>query len=128
MSTAPNQPDAPYSRVNYRRLVAWETRITREGPFLRSLRDQAPDRSVVNLGCGIGEQVAFFATERTQAIRLDRSEPMVSVGKDDKKAAPDVDRTPSARHEESRYWAKEERQRDGMPRLPAWALYVGQGS
>ena len=86
MSTAPNRPDDPHSRVNYRRLVAWETRITRKGPFPRSLRDRAPDRSGVDLGCRTEEHVAFFARERVRAVGLDRSEAMVSAGKDYEKA------------------------------------------
>ncbi len=67
----------PYSRVQYRRLVAWERRIAREGPFLRALLQEAPDRSVVDLGCGTGEHVAFFADEGARAVGLDRSAAML---------------------------------------------------
>ena len=68
MTETPHRPDDPYSRVNYRRLIAWEPRITREAPFLLSLLDRAPDRSVIDLGCGTGEHVAFFADADVRAV------------------------------------------------------------
>ena len=82
MSDDPHRVDDPYSRVNYRRLIAWETRITREGPFLLSLRDRAPERSVIDIGCGTGEHVAFFAAPDVRAVGLDRSEAMIKAAKD----------------------------------------------
>ena len=77
MSAAPHRPDDPYSRVNYRRLIAWEKRIAREGPFLRSLLGRAPERSVIDIGCGTGEHVAFFSAAGARAVGLDRSEAML---------------------------------------------------
>ena len=68
--------------MNYRRLIAWEERITREAPFLLSLLDRAPERSVIDLGCGTGEHVAFFAEADARAVGLDRSEPMITAAKD----------------------------------------------
>lgn len=82
MSHDPNRPDDQYSRVNYRRLIAWEQRIVREAPFLLSLLDRAPARSVIDLGCGTGEHVAFFARADVRAVGLDRSEAMVAAAKD----------------------------------------------
>jgi SAM-dependent methyltransferase len=85
-SDDPLRPDDPYSRVNYRRLIAWETRIAREAPFLLSLRDRAPERSVIDVGCGTGEHVAFFAAADVRAVGLDRSEAMIVAAKDHEKA------------------------------------------
>ena len=82
MTEDPHRPDDPYSRVNYRRLIAWEERITREGPFLLSLLDRAPERSVIDLGCGTGEHVAFFAEADARAVGLDRSDSMITAAKD----------------------------------------------
>ena len=82
MNDDPHSPDDQYSRVNYRRLIAWEQRITREAPFLLSLLDRAPERSVVDLGCGTGEHVAFFAGADVRAVGLDRSEAMIGAAKD----------------------------------------------
>ncbi len=78
----PNRPDDPYSRAEYRRLIAWTARIEREGPFLRSLLAAAPDRSVIDLGCGTGEHVAYFAQEGARAVGLDQSESMIEAAKE----------------------------------------------
>lgn len=77
--SATGGPRDPYSRVEYRRLVAWRTRIEREGPFLLQLLDEAPDRSVIDLGCGTGEHVAFFAGEGARAVGLDTSPSMLEA-------------------------------------------------
>ncbi len=82
MSDDPHRPDDPYSRVNYRRLIAWEQRIAREGPFLLSLLDRGPERSVIDIGCGTGEHVAFFAAAGGRAVGLDRSEAMINAARD----------------------------------------------
>jgi SAM-dependent methyltransferase len=82
VTTPPNRPDDPYSRVHYRRLIAWERRIAREGPFLLELLDGAPDRSVLDLGCGTGEHTAFFAQEGARAVGVDRSESMIESARD----------------------------------------------
>jgi SAM-dependent methyltransferase len=87
MSDDPHRPDDPYSRVNYRRLIAWEQRIAREGPFLLSLLDRAPERSVVDIGCGTGEHVAFFAAAGARAVGLDRSEAMITAARDHEAAS-----------------------------------------
>lgn len=82
MSQEPRGPGDPYSRVEYRRVIAWDRRIAREGPFLRRLLDAAPDRSVLDLGCGTGEHVAFFAGRGARAVGLDRSEKMIEAAKE----------------------------------------------
>jgi len=68
----------PYARVEYRRLVAWKSRIAREGPYLLATLGAAPERSVVDLGCGTGEHVAFLAGEGFRAAGLDGSESMLA--------------------------------------------------
>lgn len=82
MTTEPPRPDDPYSRTQYRKLIAWEARIRREGPFLLRLLAQAPDRSVLDLGCGTGEHVAFFAQQGARAVGLDRSEAMLESARE----------------------------------------------
>jgi SAM-dependent methyltransferase len=70
--------DDPYSRVDYRRFVAWPERILREAPFLKKVLEKAPQRSVIDLGCGTGEHSRFLAGEGFQALGLDRSESMLA--------------------------------------------------
>lgn len=68
----------PYSRVDYRRFVAWPERIRREAPFLKEALARAPQRSVIDLGCGTGEHSRFLAGEGFRALGLDRSESMLA--------------------------------------------------
>ncbi len=75
-------PSDPWSRVDYRRMILWEKRIRREAPMLRRLLEKAPERSVVDLGAGTGEHVAFFAGEGARAVGLDRSAEMVAKARD----------------------------------------------
>ena len=77
----PPLPD-PYSRTDYRRIIAWEARIERERPFLSALLDRSPERSVLDLGCGTGEHTAFFARQGARAVGLDRSESMLAAARD----------------------------------------------
>jgi 2-polyprenyl-3-methyl-5-hydroxy-6-metoxy-1,4-benzoquinol methylase len=64
----------PYSRVDYRRMVAWPERIRREAPFLRETLKRSPTQSVIDLGCGTGEHCCFLAEEGFSVVDLDRSE------------------------------------------------------
>ncbi|NNM32311.1 MAG: class I SAM-dependent methyltransferase [Gemmatimonadetes bacterium] len=75
-------PGDPYSRVEYRRLIAWGDRIRREGPWLLALLDGAPERSVVDLGPGTGEHTAFFADQGARAVGVDASESMVEAARE----------------------------------------------
>lgn len=79
MENRPKTPKGndPYSRVNYRRVVAWPARIRREAPFLRENLKHAPERSVLDLGCGTGEHCRFLVDEGFQVVGLDRSESMI---------------------------------------------------
>lgn len=72
----------PFSRVDYRRMIAWGPRVEREAPFLREMLAQAPDPSVIDLGCGTGEHTAFFAANGCRAVGLDRSESMIDRARD----------------------------------------------
>jgi SAM-dependent methyltransferase len=68
----------PYSRVDYRRFVAWPERIRREAPFLKEILEGVPQPSVIDLGCGTGEHSRFLAGEGFQSLGLDRSESMLA--------------------------------------------------
>ncbi|MDA1194947.1 MAG: class I SAM-dependent methyltransferase [Planctomycetota bacterium] len=76
----PGRPDDPYSRAAYRKLIAWDRRIAREEPFLR--RCLGAGTSVLDLGCGTGEHVAWFARSGWRAVGLDRSETMIEAARE----------------------------------------------
>ncbi|HRC85978.1 MAG TPA: class I SAM-dependent methyltransferase [Thermoanaerobaculia bacterium] len=66
----------PYSRVDYRRLIAWPQRIEREAPFLASVLGAPPGR-VFDLGCGTGEHARFLADRGFEVVAIDASESMI---------------------------------------------------
>lgn len=82
MTPREHAKDDPFSRVDYRRMVAWPERLKREAPLLRRLAAGAPDASVIDLGCGTGEHSRFFAAEGYRAVGLDRSEAMLEKATD----------------------------------------------
>ncbi|MBI4880831.1 MAG: class I SAM-dependent methyltransferase [Planctomycetes bacterium] len=75
-------PDDPFRRLNYRRLIAWPERIEREWPFLESLLREAPERSVIDLGCGTGEHCTFLAAKGAFAAGIDRSAPQIEKARE----------------------------------------------
>jgi SAM-dependent methyltransferase len=68
--------DDPYSRVDYRRLVAWPQRIEREWPFLSRVLGQ-PGR-VLDLGSGTGEHSRFLASKGFEVVGIDSSPAMLA--------------------------------------------------
>ena len=74
--------DDPYKRLNYRRLIAWPKRIKRESPFLEAEIRQAPEPSVVDLGCGTGEHARHFAGAGFRAVGIDRSPEQIETASD----------------------------------------------
>ncbi|MBE3072188.1 MAG: methyltransferase domain-containing protein [Acidobacteria bacterium] len=69
--------DDPYSRVDYRRFVAWPERIQREWPFLQRILATAPLRRLLDLGCGTGEHARFLASQGYAVVAIDASESML---------------------------------------------------
>ena len=72
----------PYKRLDYRRLIAWPARIEREGPFLEEEIQRAPERSVIDLGCGTGEHARHLASAGFRAVGIDRSEEQIAKARD----------------------------------------------
>ena len=67
----------PYSRLQYRRLIAWPKRIEREAPLLREVLRSGPSKRVVDLGCGTGEHARFLASEGFDVTGVDRSAELI---------------------------------------------------
>jgi SAM-dependent methyltransferase len=68
----------PYSRVEYRRLIAWPERIRREWPLLEEVLVSGPSRRVVELGCGPGQHARALAEAGFEVVGVDRSESMLA--------------------------------------------------
>ena len=64
-----------YSRVDYRRVVAWPQRIEREWPFLRQYLGESG--RVLDLGCGTGEHSRFLAAHGFDVVGIDASPSML---------------------------------------------------
>jgi glycine/sarcosine N-methyltransferase len=68
----------PYSRVEYRKLIAWPERIRREWPLLEEVLSTAPSRRVLELGCGPGQHARALAEAGFEVVGIDRSEAMIA--------------------------------------------------
>jgi SAM-dependent methyltransferase len=66
-----------YSRVDYRRLIAWPRRIEREGPLLEKVLSSGPSKRLLDLGCGSGEHSRFLASLGFQVVGIDSSPSMI---------------------------------------------------
>ena len=86
MSDAPKEDgilhEDPYSRVEYRRMIAWPARIQRESGFLLRVLGSGPSRSVLDLGCGTGEHSRYLVDQGFEVLGVDRSETMISKASD----------------------------------------------
>ena len=74
--------DSPYKRLSYRRLIAWPERMAREEPFLAAQIDRAPERSVLDLGCGTGEHARHLASRGIRTLGVDRSEAQIEAARE----------------------------------------------
>ncbi len=81
MATRTSAED-PYSRLSYRRLIAWPERIEREWPFLERQLARAPEASVLDLGCGTGEHARFLASRGYRTLGIDRSEAQIEQARE----------------------------------------------
>jgi SAM-dependent methyltransferase len=77
---APSQD--PYSRIDYRRLIAWPSRIEREGPLLLEVLESGPSRRVLDLGCGTGEHSRLLAAHGFEVVGVDASESMLEKARE----------------------------------------------
>jgi SAM-dependent methyltransferase len=76
-------PDDPWSRVDYRRLIAWPERIKREWPFLERALAPARGGLVLDLGCGTGEHSRRLAAADFEVIGIDASASMLAKAREE---------------------------------------------
>ncbi len=72
----------PYSRLEYRRLIAWPKRIQREWPLLEEALTGDRTTSgalgrVLDLGCGTGEHARFLVDQGFEVVGVDASASMI---------------------------------------------------
>ncbi len=79
---AETDPNDPYARLSYRRLIAWPARIQREAPFLREALADAPSRRLLDLGCGTGEHARFLQEEGFEVTGVDASEAQLAQARE----------------------------------------------
>lgn len=78
----PKDPNDPYSRLSYRRLIAWPARIQREAPFLCEVLAGGPSRRLLDLGCGTGEHARFLQEEGFAVTGVDASEAQLAQARE----------------------------------------------
>jgi len=71
-----------YSRVDYRRLIAWPARIERERPLFERVFSEAPEKTLLDLGCGTGEHARFLASLGFRVLGIDASESMLEKARE----------------------------------------------
>ena len=76
-----------YSRLEYRRLIAWPSRIEREAELLGRVLESGPSKRVLDLGCGTGEHARFLAQQGFSVVAVDASESQIAKAREAKPVA-----------------------------------------
>ncbi len=84
MSKDPENPSDDYSRLGYRRFVAWPARIQREARLLLETLNRGPGKRILDLGCASGEHSRFLASEGFQVVGVDVSEASLELARETK--------------------------------------------
>lgn len=71
-----------YSRLEYRRLIAWPGRIEREADLLCRVLSSGPSERVLDLGCGTGEHARFLAQQGFSVVGVDSSESQIATARE----------------------------------------------
>lgn len=77
-----DRKDDPYSRFEYRRLIAWPARIEREWPLLEKILSSGPSKRVIDFGSGTGEHARFLASKGFEVVGLDASVSMIEKSRE----------------------------------------------
>lgn len=81
MSKRSSKRSDDYSRLGYRRFVAWPARIQREGPFLIDTLSRVSRKRVLDLGCASGEHSRFLASQGFSVVGVDVSEESLDLAR-----------------------------------------------
>jgi SAM-dependent methyltransferase len=81
--TRRDHDDDPFSRCDYRRLIAWPERIRREAPLLAEVFSAASPRRLLDLGCGTGEHARFLHAQGFEVVGIDRSPAMLQKAREE---------------------------------------------
>ncbi|MGD2116113.1 MAG: class I SAM-dependent methyltransferase, partial [Acidobacteriota bacterium] len=73
----------PYSRVEYRKLIAWPERIRREWPLIEQVFASAPSRHLLEVGCGPAQHARALVDAGYSVVGLDRSPAMIEAATED---------------------------------------------
>lgn len=71
-----------YSRIEYRRLIAWPRRIEREAPLLEKVLSTGPSRRLLDVGCGTGEHSRFLVSRGYEVVGVDSSPSMLAAARE----------------------------------------------
>lgn len=74
--------DDKYSRIDYRRLIAWPERIRREATLLEEVLGSGPSQRILDLGSGTGEHARYLVSQGYQVVGVDASESMIDKARD----------------------------------------------
>jgi len=71
-------PTNHYAQIDYRKVIAWPKRLTREWAFLEKPFAALPSRRVLDLGCGTGEHARFLSEKGFEVVGVDVSDTMLT--------------------------------------------------
>ena len=78
-----NRPSFPmtdrFAAIDYDALIDWQTRLTREAPFLERALAGIPSRRLLDLGCGPGHHARLLASRGFDVVGIDASPSMLQV-------------------------------------------------
>ncbi len=63
--------------IDYDKMINWEKRLEREGPFFRKIFQDTGAKRVLDLACGTGRHAVMFAQWGLEVTAMDISGPMV---------------------------------------------------
>ncbi len=77
-----SQSSDHYSSLDYRKLIAWPKRLSREWTFMEAPLSSAPSRRLLDLGSGTGEHARFLAGKGFEVVGVDVSDAMLEQARE----------------------------------------------